>query len=95
MFLTYPLIFELRSEAVLVEWYNYKFQDEILALKTSDEFIEITQNYSIRYIIIDDTYGEVRYKLDKNTNKKILNIIKSKSTLIEKINNLEIRRVNN
>ncbi|MDA9086245.1 hypothetical protein N9J93_00395 [Methylophilaceae bacterium] len=95
MFLTYPLTFELRSEAVLVEWYNYKFQDEILALKTSDEFIEITQNYSIRYIIIDDTYGEVRYKLDKNTNKKILNIIKSKSTLIEKINNLEIRRVNN
>jgi len=67
---TQPLLAGLKSEALIPNWYNEKFQNESLAVKDSNEMSNLLRKYNITYVIIQK--GAPIFNISNNLEKIII-----------------------
>jgi hypothetical protein len=64
---SHPLVAGLKAEALFPNWYNSKFQDEVLQIKDSRGMSMLLNKYKVKYIIIQD--GSPVFNLSNNLMK--------------------------
>ena len=68
---TQPLLAGLKSEALIPNWYNEKFQNEALAAKDASDMSSLLKKYNINYVIIQK--GASIFNISNDLEKIIIN----------------------
>lgn len=55
-FFAQPLAGDLHADALFPNWYNWRFQGEVLAATTSDALGQLLAREGVRYLILSDTW---------------------------------------
>lgn len=51
---TQPLLAGLNADALIPNWYNEKFQNEILHVKNSADMLQLLKKYKVKYLILQE-----------------------------------------
>lgn len=59
-FFSHPMAAGLKADALYANWYNHKFQNEIMSAKTQGEIAAIFTGRDVTYLVVDNSWPELK-----------------------------------